>query len=797
MTNNLDKESFDSKNNNQYLLDDRDDVNLKDDYPNTKINVDNLTLIRSCKKKSIAYIVLWSILFVFVIFATPFTFNPFNELLFDSLLILGPIFGFILFVLGIILINQTLSLKRYYCNHVLEGLFIWFWVGLYLFGIFSFIGSFLTLNNCNKIKKLNHLEAINKSEYLNTSVENKKDNLFLLKMCRWVSFFYILLWVSLIIFIIFASIAIQESEQDFYNHMHAGSQLQLSVQLSFDSMGIGCGCFGFFLFFLSIFLAGVNISLSNFYYSGFKTSFNLFIIGSFFCGITSFFGSINAIHQCNKIIKPHKSNWRSKLNLEGGKLVEKSKKSDDISSNVNDVSSVELLRKSKKVSIAFLVVGSAFTITGVGLVGGTYGSFNNYQLLSSMQNTITKDNLLSSIGYNLNSNNQLYFNQLQGSSYSFGSFLDDSGNTITIYGLDDFFNRNYYYSCYDSTFNDYFHDYYNLTEIILYWLSNSWNKNGIIDYLSSINQTSLSSDDVNSLNQAIENLKNLESDISNGFPNSSDILNVLDGIDNTYNNSQSIQKDDSIAQKLANALSSYNGTSGLLNTISTIDSDFTQLINDKVIDLSDSSSMNSTTKQYFENYISLLGTNSATLIGVNPSPFVAMFDTNQAITAFSNNNAIGLNSLSLYLQTDSSQTFFETSFALYQFAINSLDNTYIGFSMDQISPDGWNKNIADLSDFQKANLNDILQSQKNIFYKQYPTWDGTWKNTANNANLTDQEAKDIYYLQDSIYHLNCNYDADQSGVIAGSVLLAFGLIAVVISVISLSRVIKKEKKEAK
>lgn len=92
--------------------------------------------------------------------------------------------------------------------------------------------------------------------------------------------FYILLWLSLIIFIIVVATSMFNNITGYYDYK------------MFNTIGIGCSCFGFFLFFLSIFLACVNISLSSYSYSGIIVSFNLFIIGSFFCRITSFFGSI-------------------------------------------------------------------------------------------------------------------------------------------------------------------------------------------------------------------------------------------------------------------------------------------------------------------------------------------------------------------------------------------------------------------------------------------------------------------------------------------------------------------------
>lgn len=381
MANNFGSKKNFSNNNKNYQ--DNDNVNLKDDYSNTKINVENLVLIKSCKKLSVVYIVLWSILFVFIIFASSFI-NPstyyHQALIYSNLCItilaFGLIFGFILFVLGIILINKTLSLKRYYYNYVSTGLFVWFWVGLYLFGFFSFIGSFLTIINCNKIKNLNfkNLETINKSEYSNTSVENKQNNLFLLKVCTWVSSFYILLWLSLIIFIIAAVTPITYCDAsgyyDYYIYM-------------INAIGIGCGCFGIILFILGVFLAGVNISLSNYFYPKGSALYIVFIIGTFFCGIPSFFGSIIAISECNRIKKQH----FSKQIIDSEQIVNDNLKKD--------------VKMKKSLKISFLVFSSVVAIVGSGLVGGTYSSYSNYQLLLSMQNTVTRgDGQLLSLGYN-------------------------------------------------------------------------------------------------------------------------------------------------------------------------------------------------------------------------------------------------------------------------------------------------------------------------------------------------------------------------------------------------------------
>lgn len=58
-----------------------------------------------------------------------------------------------LFVIGIILIVKVNSLKDYYPSQ--EYLWIWFLVGLFLFGIFSSVGSILTISSCKEIQAKN------------------------------------------------------------------------------------------------------------------------------------------------------------------------------------------------------------------------------------------------------------------------------------------------------------------------------------------------------------------------------------------------------------------------------------------------------------------------------------------------------------------------------------------------------------------------------------------------------------------------------------------------------------------
>lgn len=138
-------------------------------YPNNSINQNYhaISLIKSCKSSSIAYIVIWLLEIIFAVVAiilfSNFVkssqlnhhYNGATEIVVQILvfyLCLGAaiILGIVLFILGIALITKTSSLKNYYPNN--KVLWVWFLIGLFIFGIFSFIGSIITISFCNKIE---------------------------------------------------------------------------------------------------------------------------------------------------------------------------------------------------------------------------------------------------------------------------------------------------------------------------------------------------------------------------------------------------------------------------------------------------------------------------------------------------------------------------------------------------------------------------------------------------------------------------------------------------------------------
>lgn len=778
--NKLDKNDFPNKN-----------------YLNSMINKINLKgLVKTCVWYSRLYIMIWLILFIIVIALVistlvwgsaynsinmPLLSRPVFEMGFfnNSLLsftVLGvyhslsfmlmilciPI-GIFLFVLGLFLIFKTILLEKQYSNLVKKNLFFWFLVGLILCGIPSIIGSILTIIRCNEIKKQNFnvFELIDNGKYLNEnySIINKdKNNLKLIKICRGYSIAYIIVWLLLILsIVIYAGVSNNFSLNFFYTDLNLfggfAALIFLIIELSL----------GLILFVLGIVLIDKTILIKNFYFHNFFSGLSTwFFIGLFLCGIPSFFTAICCIVNIKKI----KNSYFYKPNS----------------------------IKQKKLGITFLGISSVVSVIGVGLIGGTYISYNNYQLLSYAQYIIHDDEALSSSGYNLNDSIAIYIDDLL-SEADFGEYMGNN-NVITFGGLEGLF----------SSYG-----------IILGWLTNDKN-DGIIDFLTTkSSDSSLSTNDANLVNQTINSLNNLKNNISKGFPNASDILYVLNTIVKVYSIFSPFimlneigYKNDNLAKELTNALTAYDGPSGLLTTIETIDSDLSQLIKDNVIDLSGSSTMDSTTRQYFLYYINCLGTNSAKAVNANarPSLFVPTFnntnDIDAIITQYGGDEGepISLNDLSYYLQSDlssqiSTQNYFENIFTLYQFLNGSSSANSYNFAISEISPEGWNNEIVNLSSFGKASINNFLQNQKNEFYNLYPSWNGNWENVIKTyyspAYYANWNPKSTYYLQESLYHLNPYYNADQNGVIIGSTLMAIGLVVLSISIVSLV-MLKKNKK---
>lgn len=141
---------------------------------NNHVNQNNylISLVKTCKGISIAYIIIWVLSIAFTIYliiglfswlyyygdsmysyGTPMrtTMTPFALFTFVPLvpLILAIIFDLVLFILGIILTVKTSALKNYYYNH--SGLWVLFLIGIF-FTFLSFICSIITISACNKIE---------------------------------------------------------------------------------------------------------------------------------------------------------------------------------------------------------------------------------------------------------------------------------------------------------------------------------------------------------------------------------------------------------------------------------------------------------------------------------------------------------------------------------------------------------------------------------------------------------------------------------------------------------------------
>lgn len=175
--------------------------------------------------------------------------------------------------------------------------------------------------------------------------------------------------------------------------------------------------------------------------------------------------------------------------------------------------------------------------------------------------------------------------------------------------------------------------------------------NNMVNYLSSIDKSKLSSDDANLVSQTINNLNTLKGSLQNGFPNIDNLINILSNL--------TASKSDTIQNNLNNALQPYITTTGINYTIGLINSNLTELINKNVID------PNQMTE--YTEFNDLLGPNSK---------FVAMFQTNLSKTVFNNENAIGLNSLPTYIQENTQSTIFFGTIFIYQFVVNTSDTNW-------------------------------------------------------------------------------------------------------------------------
>lgn len=107
--------------------------------------------------------------------------------------------------------------------------------------------------------------------------------------------------------------------------------------------------------------------------------------------------------------------------------------------------------------------------------------------------------------------------------------------------------------------------------------------------------------------------------------------------------------------------------------------------------------------------------------------------------------------------------------------ISSTASTF-GFSINDISPDGWNDHFATWSDLYKESQNEYIYWFKNQTYMSYPTY-FYYQEFAMQNGLSLQLAEETWNLYSDLFSLNFDYNAEQGGVIAGSVLLSIGFVA--------------------
>ena len=105
----------------------------------------------------------------------------------------------------------------------------------------------------------------------------------------------------------------------------------------------------------------------------------------------------------------------------------------------------------------------------------------------------------------------------------------------------------------------------------------------------------------------------------------------------------------------------------------------------------------------------------------------------------------------------------------------------------------WNVDWSKLSYSEKQQLNSQLADSRITFYESFPTYDDYQTQMKQiNSNMSDEQIKDNYNLQIALMKIDYNYNADQTGVIAGSVVLAIGLVCFIIFLIVF---IKNKKKK--
>lgn len=266
------------------------------------------------------------------------------------------------------------------------------------------------------------------------------------------------------------------------------------------------------------------------------------------------------------------------------------------------------------------------------------------ELISSAFSYIDSSLGTTTLQYNLTTGNITYFNNLV-TSYSFGHYGYSSDDATQIIGLKNFIS--------DVSNNTYF-EYTNQNNEVV----NDTLLNAVIAEFQNIDQSKLSNDNANLISSTIENLNTLKnSDIGSGdWTQMKNIISIIGSL--------STSKNDSLANQLNSALSTYNGNGGIIYTLQLVGNNISQLINRDVID---------STSQSDQNIIlfnQLFGTNS---------DFIAMFSgDNFAASAFNDDNAISLFSLPSYIETTATQSnsnFFGTIF-IYQFITGNNDTNW-------------------------------------------------------------------------------------------------------------------------
>lgn len=104
----------------------------------------------------------------------------------------------------------------------------------------------------------------------------------------------------------------------------------------------------------------------------------------------------------------------------------------------------------------------------------------------------------------------------------------------------------------------------------------------------------------------------------------------------------------------------------------------------------------------------------------------------------------------------------------------------------------WNVDWSKLSYSEKQQLNSRLADSRITFYESFPTYYDSNTDEKINSNMSDEQIKDSYNVAIALMKINYNYNADETRVIAGSVVLAIGVVCFIIFLIVF---IKNKKKK--